>query len=477
MLIKGTRIDRRRFLRLSGAAASLPFALPFLDAFRPRAARAQGQQARPKRLVIVHSPQGSVLRQFVPQGAERAFELPYITAPLADLRDRCTFVTGVDNVQPQFNEVGNAHINANYTVFTGRPFLEQNPDALTPSGPSIEQVIADRIGGGTPFRRLDFAVGGNQTSNGILTPREGAFFWAGPRDPISAFNNPLAALIRVFGDGQLSPADAWALRARRASVLDGVLRNFTEMSRGLGAADRAVLEAHADKLRQLEQRIVAGTGECHRPEVALAPSVDPGIDDDATTPVTNELLATALSCDLTRVATLSWANGHAPSFPWLWNRNDGRPIVDLGVWENWHAVVHADYQPGMEHPYRWYVEMLVDLLTRMASMTDADGDNLLDTTLVVYLSEYSSGRHWNNALPVVLAGNVADAPAHGPDGRWLDVMNGTADDLEASNGYRTSGSSTNQLWTSVLRMFGFDDEGFGHYGEGVAPGGLPGLLL
>ncbi len=476
MLVKGTRIDRRRFLRLSGAAASLPFALPFLDAFRPRRARAQGALARPKRLVIVHSPQGSVLSRFVPVGAERAFELPYITEPLAPLRDRLTIVTGVDNVQPRFNTVGNAHINANYTVLTGRPFLEQNPDAQTPGGPSVEQVIADRIGADTPFRRLDFAVGGNQTSNGLLTPREGAFFWVGPRDPISAFNNPLAALIRVFGDGQLSPADAWALRARRASVLDGVLANFGEMSRGLGADDRARLEAHADKLRQLEQRIVAGTGECNRPEVGLPPGVDPGLDDHLTTPVTNELLASALACDLTRVATLSWANGHAPEFPWLWNRNGGRPIVDLGVWENWHAVVHADYQAGMEHPYRWYVEMLVDLLTRMASMTDADGDNLLETSLVVYFSEYSSGRHWHTALPVVLAGNVGDAPAHGPAGRWLDVMGGTVAELEASGGYRTSGSTTNQLWTSVLRMFGFDDAGFGHYGEGMARGGLPGLL-
>lgn len=475
MLIRGTRMDRRRFLRLSGAAASLPFALPFLDAFRPRRARAQGA-ARPKRLVIVHSPQGSVLSRFVPSGGERDFELGHITAPLDAVREHITVVTGVDNVQPRFNEVGNAHINANYTLFTGRPFLEQVPDAITPGGPSIEQVVAERIGGGAPFRRLDFAVGGHQTSNGLLTPREGAFFWVGPRDPVSAFNNPLAALIRIFGDGQLSPEAARALRDRRASVLDGVLTNFAEMSRGLGAADRARLEAHADKLRQLEQRIVAGAGECRRPDVSLPPGTDAGLDDHRTTPVFNDLLATALSCDLTRVATLSFANGHAPSFPWLWDRNGGRPIVDLGVWENWHAVVHADYQPGMEHPYRWYVEQLVDLLTRMAAMTDADGDNLLETSLVVYLSEYSSGRHWNNALPVVLAGNHGGAPAPGPTGRWLDVMNGTVADLEAANGYRTSGSTTNQLWTSVLRMFGFDDAGFGYTDGALPTGGLPGLL-
>ncbi|MCB9527524.1 MAG: DUF1552 domain-containing protein [Myxococcales bacterium] len=473
MLIRGTGLDRRRFLRLGAAAGALPWLLPFLDAFRPRRARAQGM-AGPKRLLVFHTPQGSVLRQFVPRGAERDFELPHITAPLAAVRDRVTIITGLDNVQPRFNRVGNAHLNANYTVLTGRPFLAQVDDDITAGGPSIEQVVADHIGGATPFRRLDFAVGGHQTSNGLLTPREGAFFWHGPRDPVAAFNNPLAALLRVFGDGQLSPADAWAQRARRASVLDGVLQNFASMRRDLGAEDRARLDAHAEKLRELERRIVAGVGECRRPDVAMPPSADPGLDDDLTAPVTSELVATALACDLTRVATVSFANGHAPAWPWLWGRNGGRPIVDLAVWENWHAVVHADYQPGMEHPYRWYMETFVDLLQRMAAMTDADGDNLLDTSLVVYLSEYSSGRHWNTSLPVVLAGNLGAAPGHGMSGRWVDVMDGGVDALEASNGYRASGATMNQLWTSVLRMFG----GAGDFGfnDGSLPtGGLPAL--
>ena len=454
-------MNRRELLRLVGA-------LPFLPALRPRSAWAQGQ-ARPKRLVMFHTPQGTVMDQWLPRGGPRDFELPYITAPLDPLRERLVVVSGVDNRMPEHNQVGNAHLNANYTVLTGRPFAEQDEARLSPAGPSIEQVVARRISTDTPFPRLDFAVGGTETANGVFTPREGAFYWNGPFDPVAVFNSPVHALLRIFGDADRSPADRWAERARRASVLDGVLRSFDAFGRDLPAADRERLGAHAEKLRQLESRIVAGTGACAAPTFEVPPGFAYGIDEAVAAPLQTELLVTALACDLTRVATFSFANGHAPEFPWLWARNGGAPIVDLAVWENWHAMVHADYQPGMEHPFRWYNEVLADLLTRMAATTDADGDNLLDTSLVVAFSEYSSGRHWNTALPIVLAGNLGGART----GRWLDHL---AHPLAELTGYSRSGFTTNQLWTSVLHAFGFDDAHFGHEVPELPAGPLPGLL-
>jgi hypothetical protein len=171
------------------------------------------------------------------------------------------------------------------------------------------------------------------------------------------------------------------------------------------------------------------------------------------------------------VATLDYANTHDHAFPWLWAQNGG-PIVDTGVWDNWHAMVHADYQPGMEHVYRWYIENLVDLLERLSVTTDADGDNMLDTTLVVYLSEFSSGRHWYTSLPVILAGNTG----HVETGRFLNHMTLDRTTFQESGGYEYSGVTTNQLYTSLLHMLGFEDEGFGYTDDSALPtGGLPGL--
>lgn len=453
--------SRRGLIRGTGGLAAT------LAAMASRPGRAQSVDV-PKRVIFFHHSQGTVMDRFVPSGGPTDFVLPEISAPLDRHRDRCVFLTGVDNLMTRYNEVGNAHENALYTVMSAQPFPVQDAARLTSAGPTIDQVIASRIAGDTPFGRLDFTVGGS-SSDGFITERR---FWIDRDDPVVSFNDPTISALRIFGDGSLSEADAWAQRARRSSVLDAVLDSFRLAEQRVGSSGRERLEAHQEKLFALEQRIRAGVGECTTPVFDAPAGYDSGYDDDVSALALNDVLVTALSCDYARVATVDFANTHDHAFPWLWADNGG-PIVDTSVWDNWHAVVHADYQPGMEHVYRWYMDVLADLLDRLASTTDADGDNMLDTTLVVYLSEFSSGRHWYTSLPVVLAGNVGPAVT----GRWLDHMPVDRDTFQESGGYEYSGVTTNQLFTSLLQILGFDDETFGYTDDPALPtGGVPGLL-
>ena len=69
-----TKMLRRRFLQ-AGAAG---LALPFLG----RSRTAEAWEGGPKRLVVFHWPQGTVLDQTVPTGNENSFTLPYILEPL-----------------------------------------------------------------------------------------------------------------------------------------------------------------------------------------------------------------------------------------------------------------------------------------------------------------------------------------------------------------------------------------------------------
>jgi len=450
---------RDLFRGAAGGAATLA-------ALASRPGRAQSVDG-PKRVIFVHYGQGTVMDQFVPEGTEHDFTLPFITAPLADWTDRLVFLTGVDNLMPGFNEVGNAHENALYTVFSGQPFPVQDSARLSAAGPTIDQVIADRIAGDTPFGRLDFMVGGS-SADGFVT---GGRFWVDRDDPVVSFNEPDIATLRIFGDTTMSEADAWALRARRSSVLDAVLDTFRSAEQRVGTEGLARLDAHKEKLFALEQRISGGVGECNPPRTTLPDGYDFTYDDDVSALAMNDLMVTALSCDYARVATLDYSNTHDHAFPWLWADNGG-PIVDTGVWDNWHAMVHADYQPGMELVYRWYVDNFVDLLERLASTTDADGDNMLDTTLVVFMSEFSSGRHWYTSLPIILAGNVGAVET----GRWVNHMPVDRETFQEAGGYEYSGVTTNQFYTSLLHILGFDDETFGFTdGGGLPTGGVPGL--
>lgn len=459
------RISRRRLMGLGSAAIALP-ALDFLG----RPARAEGTGALPKRLLMVHHPQGTALAHYLPSGSEDSFSLPYILEPLAPFQDRAIFIAGMDNRIAPLNTVGNAHQQANLSLWTSQPFATQDSSAIAAGGPTIEQLIAERIQNGQPFPRIDLCSGGS-SGNGVYSPGESAFFWYGASDPVAFYNDPLVALLRIFGDQSLSAADAWALRARRSAVLDGVAEAFGSFKGRVGAEDQARLDAHLEKLSSLESRIVKSGAACVPPSISLPSSYDNSYDDDITTPLMNELLVSAFGCDLTRVATFHFANSHDHSFPWLWARNGG-PIVDTSRYDNWHAMVHEDYQPGMEHVYRWYFEMLADLLNRMDATTDADGDNMLETTLIVCASEYTSGRHWVNSLPAVLIGNTGLAPR----GRFLNHMPVSVDDFIAASNYVNSDVCFSQFLVSLLNIFGFADDRFGYEGPEIPLGGLPGLM-
>ncbi|MBX4355641.1 DUF1552 domain-containing protein, partial [Mycobacterium tuberculosis] len=77
---------------------------------------------------------------------------------------------------------------------------------LTAGGPSIDQVVAQRLAAPTPFDRLDFVIG-RHVNNGVT---QCSRFFAGPYDPISGYNDPYVALLRIFGDSTLTPAEEWA---------------------------------------------------------------------------------------------------------------------------------------------------------------------------------------------------------------------------------------------------------------------------
>ena len=105
------------------------------------------------------------------------------------------------------------------------------------------------------------------------------------------------------------------------------------------------------------------------------------------------------------------------------------------------------------------MQVLAQLLRKLKNTVDVDGDNLLDHSLIVCVSEFGSGRHWHTSLPLLLIGD----PMYG--GRWLNYMNGNIDDLEESFGRLSSGTNMNQFLLSILHHFGRSDDVFGYIGD------------
>lgn len=472
-------LSRRKFLR---GAGSLAVSLPLLEANMGRA-WAQGQG--PRRFLVFMTPQGMVMDAWRPTGTESNWQLSQILQPLAPFKSKVNVVSRLDNAVSYLNVRSDGHNSAARTLLTCEPFVE-NVDSrgnIRPqgqqvsngfaNGPSIDQVIARRIAGNTPLNTLDLAIGGREVWSGQILQ-------AGPNDPVALNDDPRDVFNRLFSDlpapgaGNQPPpppppiTTADRIRARRGSVLDTVRGSFGRIQARLGATDRARLEAHAEKIRELETRFTdtpvvmeepppPPSQSCEQPVLPTFPArYNPAssVNDDITARVMIDEMVMAFTCDLSRVGTLQFTRFHAPTFPWL--------NVDVpGPFTEWHGMIHEGRsRPGpratMVRVMTWYAEVFAYLLEQMDSIQEGNR-TMLDNSLVLWVSDFGEGAfHGTVDLPFVTAGSLGGA-VH--TNRFISGL----------------GRSHNDLYTAILNAFGFSDQSFG-WAE-FSNGPLPGLVV
>ncbi len=182
-------------------------------------------------------------------------------------------------------------------------------------------------------------------------------------------------------------------------MLDSVLEDARSLSSDLGAADKQRLASHLEHLHEIQQRLDLAAVICDAPPAG-------GSDGSlhGKTRVMADLLATAVSCSLTRVFTFmltSPATTHAFS--------------DLGVPDGMHKTCHDGHWDRIRSITQHQMEAFGIFLDAFAAHGGLeDGTTLLDQGLVYRTSEYGEG--WKDSvreLPVVLAGGANGALARG----------------------------------------------------------------
>lgn len=269
--------------------------------------------------------------------------------------------------------------------------------------PSIDQVVADHFASrpetATPYRSLEVGVCRFRGTD------EGTTFQHlshnGPNNVNPSEYQPIRVFNRLFGmptDGQIDAA--------RRSVLDAVLGDITALRSRVGAKDNIRLEQHFDSVRALEQRLGAGAATCTRPTEPLAgyPDVEGNEQIAEKNAIMSELVAMALACDLTRVASVLFSTAGAGTRYWM-----------VGAQNSFHQICHderaggAEPQPTVHAATIFKMEQLSGFLQRLAATPDGDG-NLLDNTLVLGTTELSEGyNHSNDEFPIVMAGRAGGA--------------------------------------------------------------------
>ena len=443
-----THISRRRFLRGLGGVL---FGTPLLTSLGGRARASQG--AAPKRCIFVFTPCG------VDQGArlgalgetEQAFSLGPGLAPLAAYQDKLLILDGVQ-LSTSSEGPGGAHQIGIGHVLTGQPLLPgglfspfDDGDLVVGwgGGVSVDQRLAQVLGEHTWLRSLELGV---QTRKAPVLTVGSTLSYRGPNQPVAAEDDPQQVFARLFGAGQSAGQSLEVLRSKRLSVLDAVKGEFDALKPKLGSADAMRLEAHAALVRDLELRLQGSLAptNCQAPsKVGLGDPSDPALYGLVGS-VQMDLLVTALSCDLTRVATLQWS--HAGSEHVFTQFNTGG--------DGHHTLTHLIQTPEVIKTRvdieAWYAQRVADLVARLAFTPDGDG-SLLDSTLVVWVNEMGDPTpHSYAPMPVVLIG---DLQGHFDTGRVVDVQ----------------GAPMNDVHLSVLHAMGVADAAFGAPGHSNGP--------
>jgi hypothetical protein len=453
-----TRLTRRRLL---GGLSALTVTLTSPIWRRATAFGQDASQPGARRFIGIFSANGTIGSAFFPPGD--AGEAPLTTlgpilAPLETHKQKLVILKGVhmnSTVEdelgvPSMNKPGGPHMKGPGAMLTGGSLL---PGSFTGAGGpagwadriSVDQAIANRIGGSTQFPSLEFGVRvEGQEPLRVISYR-------GANQPNPTIDDPWQMYDRIFAGAELSDADRMRIVAEQKSVLDFLKGDIQRLQTRVTSEDRARLDAHLGGLRNIEQRLQSAAVTCARLE--LPAMMDPRAL--ANYPVIGklqtDLMVLAHVCDLTRVSTFMWANADSwQYYPWI------------GVDEEHHELSHAgdDDAAATEKLIKinsWHAEQVRDLLDQLAAAQEVDGTSLLDSSLVLWGNELGAGNtHSYTDIPWLLAG--------GAGGR-----------IRTGRCLRLPDRPHNDLLVSVCHAMGLDDvTTFGI--PGVCTGPLPGLV-
>lgn len=437
-------IDRRRFLSGMGLSASA-LAVGGLS----HRAWGGGEGGAPKRLIILSTGHGTVYDGWKmrpaaqPDAKSWAFDFNGLDSsqfsrglePLHAARNRMIVLDGLSMVSAERDLAGYRHEKGWVHAWTGGQALLTGADIFS-TQPSIDQLVAAQIGRVDRLPSLELTIGEGRP-----------ICHAGFAQQLPLENDPARVFDRLFGLATSKDP----LIGAQGSVLDFAIREFDAASPKLSALDAERMTTHFDLLRQLEQRIVGmseATCSSSLDRASLA-STSAGYQELFLSMA--ELIASAFSCDLTRVATISLGDLPASDFGWGNQSGDVHNDFAHQIYVNEQAAAAmTDYQ-------RYHASQVAALISLLESIPDSDGRSLMDNTLIVWSCEMADGWHgYEKHFAATFGGDWYFRP-----GQYLHWPYETSSDFSVATPAGMSsgaGMPHQHLLVSVARAMGLDTD-------------------
>ena len=382
--------SRRTWLRGAGVTMALPWmeSLPVWGD-EPAKSSKPGSQA-PVRLGVLFAGNGFHAGHWWAKGTGSKIELGKVLEPVAEFREKMTFVGGLYNEQAL---KGNIHSSQTGNILSGAPLA---PGGDIVSGTSFDQVIAQQYGRST---RVSSLVLGCERSNPGIHKNYSMLYsshisWSSPTTPTPLELYPALAFDRLFKN---------RVQKGEQSVLDAVLGEASRFRRKVSRRDRQKLDEYLNSVREVEQRIsrAGQKGELQgwrptleKPNIPRPPDGIPqNIADHAK--LMCDIVVLAFQTDMTRVCTLKLNNDHSYlQFPHL--------DVEVGH----HELSHSDrgkQSPDWLKVNHFFMEQYAYIARKLDAIQEGER-TALDNSMLMMCSSMMSGIHDATQLPVVLLG-------------------------------------------------------------------------
>ncbi len=287
---------------------------------------------------------------------------------------------------------------------------------------SIDQAIADRIGGETRFKSLVFQAGENLNFSQISWDKHGL--------PVKQIDSPRKIFNLLFQVDENAKAQKQVLSEDR-SILDTVLSQAQSMEKRLNHTDRAKLDEYMTSVREVEQTVKRRAYWADRSKPQSDYKIEEfdrkSVDDYVSTLL--DLAVLALESDSTRAVTVQipfWEGFKEPELS-----------------GNYHDLSHHGQKPEKIEKLmmleRGILSRISDSLAKMKNRTVGESTLFDQTTTLLTASMGSANSHNFDDLPALVFDSRIQTPGH----------------------WRKQDAPMSNLYLGLLQLFAPEQEHFG----------------
>jgi hypothetical protein len=368
---------------------------------------------------------------------------------------------------PHLKPLGDAGVMPDVTILRGMTLARKNVAPPAPANShhtttysalgaggttSFDQLLAQKVKATTPLPSLELTVGTTGGAGGrapSLSQVDGTFL-PGEKNPLSAYqrvSSKLAPSAATMAD----PAAAERSLMAGKSVLDTVIDDINTFRTRAGASEKTKLDVYFDSMRDLEKNLGAfangvmaapACGKEAPPTSAMTFQAE--LNDLPTSGrLFLDVMAMALACGATRVASMMWGGGQC-----------NQPISKFGI-SDWHGTSHGGAGGGAGAAMTNMQAFLAGEWAYFIGKLKSYG--VLDQTVVVWGTQNgASTSHDGRNTPMLVAGRLGGAFA--PGGRVIDC----------------NGRNHNDVYLAIASGFGMPMQTVGYAPWCMGP--MPGLL-